>query len=68
MTSDTPPPPNDAHPSVSSGKDRSDGAASGHGRRKPWTAPHLMTVGPDDFTAAPPMKSVQDGTTCYNPV
>ena len=66
MTSDNP--PEDTRPSVSSGKDRNDGAASGHGRRKPWTPPHLKTVGPDDFTAAPPMKSVRDTVTCWVPM
>ena len=65
MTSDNP--PNDTRPSVSSGKDRSDGAASGygHGRRKPWTAPHLMTVSADAFMAAGPV-SIQDGSSCFN--
>ena len=60
MTSDNP-----ARLSVSSEKDRSDGAASGHGRRKPWTAPHLKTVGVADFGAAAGGASAKDGTTCY---
>lgn len=42
------PPLDDVRPSVSSGKDRSDGA-DGHGRRKPWTPPHLRTVDADDY-------------------
>ena len=64
MTSDNP--PEDTRPSVSSGKDRNDGAASGHGQRKPWTPPHLMTVDAGDFEASI-MVSIQDGSTCYNP-
>ena len=63
MTSDR---PLDDHP-VSRGKDRSDGAASGYGRRKPWTPPRLKTVGADDFAAAPSGKSIQDGVTCFQP-
>ena len=66
----SPTPPNDARPSVSSGKDRSDGAASGHGhgRRKPWTAPHLTTISTADFRGSPLNdNSIQDGVTCYSP-
>ena len=50
-------------------EDGSDGAASRHehGRRKPWTAPHLKTVGVTDFGAAATGKSIQDGTTMYQP-
>ena len=65
MTSDNS--PNGSPSPVSSGKDRSDGAASGHGRRKPWTAPHLITAEATNFGAAPTANpSVMDGTTQYS--